>query len=209
MLTMISASVQSLEDEFEKIIEGILSRGYGYSDAILDSTEVDALSQAFEQRRQAGGFRPAAVGHQAGKQILTEIRGDVICWLTEGNLLPAEAAYFAKIQSLIAYFNRTCYLGLLDAEFHYAEYPVGTFYKRHLDRFRTDSRRKLSVICYLNEDWQPNEGGQLILYPAENQIESILPLGGRLVCFESDKLEHEVLTALRARRSITGWLRTS
>jgi len=205
---MISASVYSLEDEFEKIIEGILSRGYGYSDAILDSSEIQELRQAFDQRQNAGEFRPAAIGPQADRKILTEIRGDLICWLSEDNPLPAEAAYFAKIQSLIAYFNRTCYLGLLDAELHYAEYPVGTFYKRHLDRFRTDSRRKLSVICYLNEDWQMDEGGQLILYPLENQIESILPLGGRLVCFESDRLEHEVLSAIRPRRSITGWLRT-
>jgi SM-20-related protein len=205
---MIPASVHSLEDEFEKIIEGILSRGYGYSDAILTPSEIRTLSHAFDYRQNTGEFRPAAVGQQAGKQILTEIRGDQICWLAEENLLPAEVAYFAKIQSLIEYFNRTCYLGLLDAEFHYAEYPVGTFYKRHLDRFKTDSRRKLSVICYLNEDWQADEGGQLILYPSENQIESILPMGGRLVCFESDKLEHEVLSAVRPRRSITGWLRT-
>lgn len=205
---MLTIAPSTLDDEFEKIIVGILNQGYGYSDHILSQQEIQTLTQTFEKRQQAGEFRPAAVGNQSDKRVLTEIRGDQICWLAEDSLLPAEVAYFTKIQSLIAYFNRTCYLGLLDAELHYAEYPAGTFYKRHLDRFRTDSRRKLSVICYLNEDWKPDEGGQLILYPAENQIESILPLGGRLVCFESDKLEHEVLPAIRPRRSITGWLRT-
>ena len=204
---MITGTLPTLEGEFEKIIEGILDQGFGYSDAMMGSEEMAALVAAFENRQKANEFRPAAVGHQADKQILTAIRGDQICWLSEDTLLPAEAAFFAKIKSLIEYFNRTCYLGLLDAEFHYAEYPVGTFYKRHLDRFKTDSRRKLSVICYLNENWQPDEGGQLILYPTENQIESIVPRGGRLVCFESDKLEHEVLSATRPRRSITGWLR--
>lgn len=205
---MLTTAPLTLDDEFEKIIVGILNQGYGYSDDILSQPELQALTETFESRQQAGEFRPAAVGHQADRQILTEIRGDLICWLAEEALLPAEIAYFHKIQALIAYFNRTCYLGLLDAEFHYAEYPTGTFYKRHLDRFRSHSRRKLSVICYLNQSWQPDEGGQLILYPAENQIESILPIAGRLVCFESDTLEHEVLPATRPRRSITGWLRT-
>lgn len=205
---MLTAAPPTLDDEFEKIIVGILNHGYGYSDHILSQTELQALTQTFEYRRQAGEFRPAAVGNRADKQILTEIRGDQICWLSEEALLPAEMTYFHKIQALIAYFNRTCYLGLLDAELHYAEYPVGTFYKRHLDRFKTDSRRKLSVICYLNQSWQADEGGQLVLFPTENQIENILPIGGRLVCFESDTLEHEVLPALRPRRSITGWLRT-
>lgn len=199
---------RTLDGEFEKIIDGILTRGFGYSDSVLESHEIAGLIATFGSRRKADEFHPAAVGNQAKKQILTQIRGDQICWLAEETLLPAEAAFFAQIKLLIEYFNRTCYLGLLDAEFHYAEYPIGTFYKRHLDRFKTDSRRKLSVICYLNEDWQPDEGGQLILYPTENQIESILPIGGRLVCFESNKLEHEVLPATRTRRSITGWLRT-
>lgn len=198
----------SLEGEFEKIIDGILTQGYGFSDCILSQDEVLALNEAFDLRQHTGQFRPAAIGNQAGKQILTEIRGDLICWLPEEGQFPIETAYFARIQSLIEYFNRTCYLGLLNSELHYAEYPVGAFYKRHLDRFKTDSHRKLSVICYLNENWQPQDGGQLVLYPADNQIEIVQPIAGRLVCFESDRLEHEVLAASRARRSITGWLRT-
>ncbi len=166
------------------------------------------LLVTFEQRDLAGEFKQAAVGHQADKQVLTAVRGDVICWLSEADALPAETAYFSKIQALIAYFNRTCYLGLADAELHYAEYPVGTYYKRHLDRFRTDSHRKLSVICYLNDNWKAQEGGELVLFPAEKAPERIVPIGGRLICFESDQLEHEVLPAIRPRRSITGWLRT-
>jgi SM-20-related protein len=35
----------------------------------------------------------------------------------------------------------------------------------------------------------------------------ILPLGGRLVLFLSDLIEHEVLPARRERYSITGWFR--
>ncbi|MCB0627245.1 MAG: 2OG-Fe(II) oxygenase, partial [Saprospiraceae bacterium] len=35
----------------------------------------------------------------------------------------------------------------------------------------------------------------------------ILPVGGRLVLFRSELLEHEVLPARRERYSLTGWLR--
>jgi SM-20-related protein len=61
------------------------------------------------------------------------------------------------------------------------------------------------VICYLNENWKAEEGGQLRIYEETNQID-VLPEAGRLVCFRSDKLEHEVLPASRARLSLTGWI---
>ena len=84
-------------------------------------------------------------------------------------------------------------------------YPIGSFYKRHLDQFKKDDHRKLSVICYLNENWREDEGGQLRVYfPAETK--DFFPTAGRLVCFRSDLLEHEVLPATRERLSLTGWL---
>jgi SM-20-related protein len=49
----------------------------------------------------------------------------------------------------------------------------------------------------------------LIIYTSENGIEKgivIEPLAGRLVCFESEKLEHEVSVAFAERFSVTGWL---
>jgi SM-20-related protein len=84
-------------------------------------------------------------------------------------------------------------------------YPEGSFYKRHLDQFNRDDHRKLSVICYLNENWLENHGGQLRIYP-DNQAIDFFPIAGRLVCFRSDQIEHEVLPATRTRLSITGWI---
>lgn len=94
---------------------------------------------------------------------------------------------------------------------HFAVYPEGTFYKRHLDVFQHTRARKISVICYLNFDWVPEDGGQLRIYlPQEDGTEQqvdLLPLAYRLVCFNSQSLEHEVLPARRRRYSITGWLK--
>ena len=117
-----------------------------------------------------------------------------------------------KINNLVGYLNKTCFLGILHKEFHYALYPTGTFYKRHIDTFQNDDRRKLSFVCYLNEDgWLPENGGELVLYLNENGEEKekvIYPFPGRVVIFESQIIEHEVKPVNTERMSITGWLKT-
>ena len=200
-----------MEEQFERLIDDILEQGYGVLDDFLRPHEVAALANTLRRRRDAGEFKSAGIGQQQ-VTVQTAIRGDEICWLDADTAQPEEQLYLDRIQHLIDYLNRTCYLGLQDAEVHYAVYPAGTFYKRHLDRFRTDSRRKMSVICYLNEHWQETDGGQLVVFKAQpdgsEEARSIVPLGGRLVCFESDRLEHEVRPGHRERMSLTGWLRT-
>jgi len=197
---------------FESVIDGIVSEGYGIADNFLTPEEVTALASRLREHRGAGQFRAAGIGNQQ-KMVQHTIRGDEILWLDEASATPEETAFLQRINEFVAYVNQTCYLGLREYEFHYAVYPPGTLYKRHLDQFRSDSRRKLSVICYLNSDWQETDGGQLAIYlpEAEGQSErqiTVSPLGGRLVCFESGRLEHEVLPATRERLSITGWLKT-
>lgn len=202
-----------MNPQFESIIDGILSEGYGVVDNFLSHDEVIALANRLHERRQAGQFKAAGIGNQ---QVTVEntIRGDEILWLDHDSATPEEADFLERIGEFVDYVNRTCYLGLRDYEFHYALYPPGTFYKRHLDQFRSDSRRRLSVICYLNTDWKDDDGGQLAVFlpgettdATEREI-TIQPLGGRLVCFESGRLEHEVRPASRERLSVTGWLKT-
>lgn len=181
-------------------------------DNFLSSAEAAALRSCLHNRYEAGQFRSAGIGNQQ-VAVETAIRGDEILWLDETTAIPEEAAFLQRIGQFVQYVNQTCYLGLRESEFHYALYPTGTFYKRHLDRFRSDSRRKLSVICYLNVDWQETDGGQLALYLPETdgseRLVTVAPLGGRLVCFDSGQLVHEVLPATRERLSLTGWLKTA
>ena len=200
-----------MNPDYEPIIDGILTDGYGVMDEFLSSTEVTALNACLRNRHEAGQFRSAGIGNQQ-VTVETTIRGDEILWLDEATATADELAFLQRIGQFVQYVNQTCYLGLRDYEFHYALYPTGTFYKRHLDRFRSDSRRKLSVICYLNADWQETDGGQLVLYLTETngseRSVTVSPTGGRLVCFDSGQLEHEVLPATRERLSVTGWLKT-
>lgn len=201
----------TMNPDYEPLIDGILTDGYGVMDNFLSLSDVVTLTTRLRSRREAGEFRRAGIGNQ---QVSVEktIRGDEILWLDEATAVPEERAFLQGIGDFVQYLNQTCYLGLRAYEFHYALYPTDTFYKRHLDRFRSDSRRKLSVVCYLNIDWQATDGGQLVLYvPNADGSErpvTVSPMGGRLVCFDSGELEHEVLPATRERLSLTGWLKT-
>jgi len=119
------------------------------------------------------------------------------------------AATLARLEGLRLAVNEALYLGLFDAELHFAVYPPGAGYKRHLDRFRDDDRRTLTVILYLNPpDWSATDGGQLSFWPQDTgPALTITPRGGTLVTFFSDQFWHQVEPAHRQRLSLTGWFR--
>ncbi len=198
------------EQQFETLIEGILSKGYAVCDDFLGKLEVENLLKTFSERYLAGKFKKASIGKQSEVHQEKLVRGDEILWLENDSTNTAERCLLDKNKAFIDYLNQTCYLGIIDAEIHFAKYDVGKFYRRHRDTFQTQKGRILSVIFYLNQNWIPADGGNLIIYTQENGIEkaiSIAPLAGRLVCFESEKLDHEVSETFAERLSVTGWLR--
>ena len=203
--------MNNLEHKFEDIINGILANGYGICDDFLDKNEVDNLLETFSKRYQAGLFKEASIGKQSQMQKDMKIRGDKILWLENDSIDISERLLLNRNQQFINYLNQTCYLGISDSEIHFAKYEIGKFYRRHRDTFQAQKGRVLSVIYYLNQDWIPANGGNLIIYTNKNNIEvpiTIAPLAGRLVCFESEKLDHEVTETFKERFSITGWLLT-
>lgn len=197
---------------YESIIKDIISQKYAIVEGFFTSEDVLVLRQSLLEKHEEDAFKKAAIGNRINEVIVNSIRGDVILWINEGNANDAESLFFNKINNLVSYLNKTCFLGILSKEFHYALYPTGTFYKRHIDTFQNDDRRKLSFVCYLNdEDWQPENGGELVLYLDNNGVETekvIYPFPGRVVVFESQIIEHEVKPVNTQRLSITGWLRT-
>ncbi|PWI30596.1 oxidoreductase [Flavobacteriaceae bacterium LYZ1037] len=198
--------------QYERIIEDILARQYSVVEDFFTDEEVLVLRQSLIEKHEEDAFKKAAIGNRVNEIIVKSIRGDVILWIDEMKANEAEMIFFNKINSLVSYLNKTCFLGILHKEFHYALYPEGTFYKRHIDTFQNDDRRKLSIVCYLNEaGWIQENGGELVLYLDENGKETekvIYPFPGRLVVFESQVIEHEVKPVKTERMSITGWLKT-
>jgi len=197
---------------YEQVIADIGERGYSVVETFFSPEEVLLFRQMLLQKYDKEAFKKAAIGNRINETVERSIRGDFILWMDESKANVTERLFFAKINDLVAYLNRTCFLGIIHKEFHYALYPKGTFYKRHLDTFQNDDRRKLSFVCYLNEeDWLPENGGELVLYLDENGKERervIYPFPGRVVIFESQIIEHEVKPVLTERLSITGWLKT-
>jgi len=194
---------------FEQLIQDILANGYGVIEDFIQPLQVTRLSQNLQELYQDGYFKKAGIGNTSNLQVISEIRGDYILWLNQDTSLLCKEIYFDKIDRLISYFNETCFLGIKGIEAHFALFPEGTFYKRHLDSFKNNDKRIFSVIFYLNENWKQENGGELNMYFQEKNIEtlvSILPIAGRFLCFESHKIPHEVLVANKDRLSITGWL---
>jgi len=198
---------------YERIISDLANKHYSVIDHFFSPVEVSVLRASLLEKHEEDAFKKAAIGNRVNEAIKSSIRGDVILWIDEADANLSETVFFNKINDLIAYLNRTCFLGILQKEFHYALYPQGTFYKRHIDTFQNDDRRKLSIVCYLNDElWKPDYGGELILYLDNDgkEIEKVIyPLPGRMVIFESQIIEHEVKPVMQNMRlSITGWLKT-
>jgi len=66
------------------------------------------------------------------------------------------------------------------------------------------------MVLYLNDDWKPQDGGQLRVYPtgtgaAGDPGVTIPPHANRLVVFWSDRVPHEVLPAHGPRFAMTVW----
>eukprot|EP00899_Mesostigma_viride_P026454 jgi/Mesvir1/6994/Mv09133-RA.1 len=112
------------------------------------------------------------------------------------------------------------------AEYQLALYPSNrnAKYLRHRDAFPDDGsgvfqtggdehglvleKRKVTLICYGNNGWQPSHGGQLRLFKAAEHghgSEDVAPLAGRLVVFLSGAIEHEVMLTSRERVALTAW----
>lgn len=192
------------------ICDALADAGFAVAPGFLPSEAVGALRGAAMRRRAAGEFRAARVGRGAGAQREAAIRGDEIRWLDAADASAPERALLARFDALRDALNRTLFLGLVEIEAHYAVYAPGAGYARHLDRFRDDDARVVSLALYLNDAWRPEDGGALQLFAAEREAEpqrEITPCGGTLVAMRSDAIWHEVAPARRERWSIAGWLR--
>jgi SM-20-related protein len=200
-----------MEDLLDHISQEIYSNSYVVVDNFVDEAFRKALLKEQTDLLNQGQFTKAAVGKGDQKQVRAEIRSDEVLWMDPTALSPLQSIFWEKVAEVQQVLNRRCFLGLKSFEGHFARYPIGSFYKRHLDQFHAVPHRIVTVILYLNESWTEADGGQLRMYfPQEDgseRVEEVLPLGGRLVVFLSEEIPHEVLPTLKERISITGWLR--
>lgn len=196
--------------------------GFAICPNFLKPELIESLKLDLHAKREAQGFHFAGTGHKTSFLNHGDIRKDEIHWLTPDGT-PNSELIFKKLEALRQQLNQQLFLGLEELEAHYSIYPPGGFYRRHRDSFRDDHHRMISIVIYLNSDWQVADGGQLRLYtdsitdldtdpvtdlvPNPNKVVDIEPLAGTLVCFLSREIEHEVLPCSRERLSFTGWFK--
>jgi SM-20-related protein len=193
---------------YENLIDQVVDKGYAVGDGFLKEETLNALFNQLQQLREEDALKAAGIGQLIEREVIQSIRGDQIHWISKKSSNTFEQLFNRQVEAFSAYLNRSCFLSLNDYEFHYTCYPAGTFYKKHIDRFQSDRSRILSLILYLNKDWEKSDGGEIAVYPNDEAPQIIEPQWGRVVCFKSDELAHEVLPTQVNRYSVTGWLKS-
>lgn len=193
------------------ISDRIASEGWVAIPSFIGPALVASLGGECARLAAQGSFHDAAIGSGTDRRIADDVRADQILWLEQPGSSEAQRECLEHFERMRLRLNRDLQLGLFDFECHFARYAPGAFYRKHLDQFSRDSRRRLSSILYLNPDWQGEDGGELRLYlerKPESGYVDIRPDGGTLVLFLSERFPHEVLPATRERLSLTGWFKT-
>jgi SM-20-related protein len=180
--------------------------GIAVCDGFLSPRRVQELIDCAATRRARGEFGAARIGAAERVQRRADIRGDSTCWLG-APLYSAEQRLLGDLEALRLDLNREGFLGLFDLELHYAWYPPGAGYARHLDQPNGRGQRQVSVIVYLNPQWTAEAGGALRLFEPGGRQRDIEPIAGRLVYFRSAGREHAVLPTRAERLSVSGWFR--
>ncbi|TNE80454.1 MAG: 2OG-Fe(II) oxygenase [Bacteroidetes bacterium] len=188
---------------WEQLLDHLAERDFAVVDSAFEAILLESLKDRLDQLWQEDELEKAGIGTLGQYQIQEGIRGDYIQWLESGKH-PAEEAFIQLMEEWRLLFNRGLFLNLESAEFHFAIYPEGSFYKRHLDQFKERNNRIITFILYLNPNWKAGDGGELRIYKGEEHLD-IEPIYGRIVVFKSAALEHEVLPTQVKRRSLTGW----
>ncbi|WP_420936110.1 2OG-Fe(II) oxygenase [Alteromonas sp. A081] len=191
---------------FESIVNDLVTQGFSVQHDALPRLITDSLLSC--QRAMAESeYQKAGIGRASNFQHADAIRTDDISWIT-GSTAEGEI-WLSWCDSLKTYINKTLFMGLFSFESHFACYDVGAYYKRHVDAFKGQSNRVLSLVAYLNEQWSESDGGELVLYKNEDDEQGITvrPEKGTFVIFLSEQFPHEVLTSNRQRHSVAGWFR--
>ena len=130
----------------------------------------------------------------------------LVFWLTRER--PVQQRFLERMERLRLALNRELFLGLFEFEAHYAHYPPGGLYKKHYDSFRGAANRLVSAVTYLTWNWQPGDGGELVIYDENDAVlTTVAPRAGTFVLFLSEETPHEVLPSRTDRTSIAGWFR--
>ncbi|MBF0382543.1 MAG: 2OG-Fe(II) oxygenase [Magnetococcales bacterium] len=189
---------------FSKIAQDIDKEGYSICPHGLP-TSLAKILWNFVLNIPAGDFKKAGIGRDSKHRLNRAVRTDEVCWIDHETQVGR--AWLQWADSLKNHLNQSLFLGLNRFESHFAHYGAGDFYKKHRDAFSGEENRVLTLIVYLNPEWQDGHGGELILYTGKQECSAITVKSefGTVVLFLSEEFFHEVLPVYQDRYSIAGW----
>jgi len=195
----------------------MLTHGYAVIDGAYGqavATQIHASIATLHAQRR---LRAGRLQHGAKQTSDTSVRSDKITFITPAmgkaqGVSPTLGAYMQQADELRARLGtarmRSLVRGPLEGcTFMCAVYPgAGARYVKHRDALPYSAGRKLTIIYYVNQEWRPEHGGCLRIWPtAERPPLDVAPRSDRLVIFVSS-LEHEVMPAWQPRYALTTWL---
>ncbi len=204
ILNQYPASKSADLDLFSLIASDLESTGFSIQcNAIPHEVTLDLKHQLTTIEKS--DFAPAKVGRGDNSEHVRFIRTNKIHWMDNS----IDSPWYQWTELVKSELNRLLFLGLTTFESHFTRYETGDFYKRHIDSFKGERNRILSLVTFLNTGWLPDQGGQLVIYHDDGSSTSVTPEAGTLVLFLSEEVPHEVLTANRTRPGGAGWYRVN
>ncbi|PRY63458.1 SM-20-related protein [Vreelandella songnenensis] len=190
------------------VVDALVEQGWYVGQGVINPALCQALHRELLHMAEHDALEEAGIGRGQQHHLRKDIRGDAIHWLDRES--EAQRHYLNAMGELQQSLNQALFLGLFEYEAHFAHYPAGAFYQRHLDSFRGRANRVISTVGYLNPNWPTDGGGEMVIYhpdAPDQEVARVTPEAGTFACFLSETIPHEVLPTHRSRASIAGWFR--
>ena len=196
-----------MHEWIDTLVSDLADKGWTVLPQILPRAFCMELNSWIDLQVASGAFQRAGIGKGQRHQKNDSVRGDLVLWTSDLREDQRLSRLETLLDTLRHRLNRDLFAGLETFEGHFAIYPPGGFYRRHVDTFLDDDARKLTFLLYLNENCEKVDGGELILEMANQSTVTINPTMGTIVMFESRRFPHEVSASNAERRSFTGWFK--
>src|SRR5437868_573387 len=118
------------------LFQSLEQNGWASADGLLPKNLEQRLFLECQKSWQEGLFKEAHIGRGQDKSLHSEIRGDSILWLNSEQKESASSLFLQWAAELRQELNRHYFLGLRSEEFHFARYPIGSGYQKHIDQHR-------------------------------------------------------------------------
>ncbi|HIK63972.1 MAG TPA: 2OG-Fe(II) oxygenase [Henriciella marina] len=194
------------------IADDLATKGWTWQPDLMPEKLTRALREELIARDAAAALEAAGIGRQDAYQVDRSVRRTRITWF-DGST-HAQKEFRAWTEALRIDLNRELMLGLFEMEVCFAVYPPGGFYDRHLDSFAGARNRVVSLVAYLNEDWDEARGGALAVWnegacEEDAPTARIIPQPGGVVLMLSEAIPHEVEVTQETRYGLAGWWRVN